>query len=272
MIGIEDLLLGLDFRIQALLSGIFTWAVTGFGASLVLFVKNMPRKLSSIMLGFAGGVMTSASVFSLILPGLNSVNGEIPKWIPVTVGFILGVLLIRVIDFVLPHIHPGMSDEEREGLPINVRKSLLFFLAVTLHNIPEGLAIGVTYGASSIDPSNISLASAVGLSMGIGIQNFPEGMAVTFSFTGVGLSKKRAFLLGMISGVVEPIFAIVGVYGTVLLKSIMPYVMGFASGAMIYVVIEEIIPQSQYRGEQDASTLGYVGGFLSMMILDVALS
>lgn len=272
MIDLETTLTRIDFQTLALISGTFTWLLTAVGASFVLILKKMGSGFNSLILGFAGGVMTSASVFSLILPGLELANGDSLRWLPVTIGFILGVILIRLIDLFLPHIHPGMSDEEREGLPVRVRKSLLFFLAVTLHNIPEGLAIGVTYGVSSLESTSTSLLAAVSLSLGIGLQNIPEGLAATFPLLDAGLSRKRAFTLGMLSGIVEPIFALLGLLGTILFNFFLPYVMGFASGAMIYIVVEEIIPRSQYTRKTDTSTLGYVSGFLVMMILDVALS
>lgn len=256
----------------SLFSGLFTWAVTTLGSSSVFLLRTTGRKLNELMLGFAAGVMTAASIWSLILPALDmSREQAIFRWLPVTVGFVIGTLFMRVIDYFLPHLHPYFGDERREGLGLNLRKSTLLFLAITLHNIPEGLVMGVAYSAAALDQSGASYSSAIALAIGIGVQNFPEGMAVSFPLNQSGLSKMKSFFYGQASGIVEPIFAMIGALATSHFASALPYVLGFAAGTMMFVVIEELIPEAQSGQKTDLSTLGFAGGFLFMMILDVGL-
>ncbi|MCX7857927.1 MAG: ZIP family metal transporter [Deltaproteobacteria bacterium] len=263
----------LTVEVIALLSGLFTWGVTALGSSSVFLFKHAPRRANELMLGFAAGVMTSASFWSLIAPGLEMAEPMgLFKWVPVSVGFLFGAFFLRIIDYLLPHLHPYLKDDSTEGIRVNLKKSTLLFLAITLHNIPEGLSMGVAYGAASVETTGMGFSSALALTVGIGIQNFPEGVAVAYPLRQSGLSKQKSFFYGQLSGAVEPLFALIGVFTVSTLKSLLPYVMGFAAGAMIYVVVEELIPESQSSGETDTSTLGFIIGFLFMMILDVTLS
>ncbi|MCS7281100.1 MAG: ZIP family metal transporter [Desulfobacterota bacterium] len=258
--------------VPAFLAGVMTWALTALGASTVFLFKSAPTKLNYLTLGFAAGVMTSASFWSLILPALEmSETFHEFKWLPVSLGFVIGVFFLRIVDYFLPHIHPYFKEGSYEGLRVDLKKYTLLFLAMTLHNIPEGLAIGVSYAASFLDPSNLSHYSPYALAFGIGLQNLPEGMAVTFPLRKSGLSNFRSFLYGQFSGAVEPVFALIGAIATSFFSSALPYVMGFAAGTMIYVVIEDLIPESQSGGNTDIPTLGFMTGFLLMMILDLSL-
>ncbi len=260
---------------QAFIAGLFTWGMTALGASLVFFTKQVSFKLLDSMMGFAAGVMIAASIWSLILPAIDmaEAQGHI-GWIPAVIGFLLGGLILRVCDHYLPHLHIGLPRDEAEGLPTSWRRSTLLMLAMTLHNIPEGLAIGVLFGAAiqSIDLGmSAALAPAVALAIGIGIQNFPEGVAVSLPLRRDGMKTGKSFWYGQLSGVVEPVSAVIGAAAVILVQPVLPYALAFAAGAMIYVVVEELIPESQMHGNTDIATLGTMIGFSVMMVLDVAL-
>ena len=260
---------------QAFIAGLFTWGMTALGASLVFFTKQVSFKLLDSMMGFAAGVMIAASIWSLILPAIDmaEAQGHI-GWIPAVIGFLLGGLILRVCDHYLPHLHIGLPRDEAEGLPTSWRRSTLLMLAMTLHNIPEGLAIGVLFGAAiqSIDLGmSAALAPAVALAIGIGIQNFPEGVAVSLPLRRDGMKTGKSFWYGQLSGAVEPVSAVIGAAAVILVQPVLPYALAFAAGAMIYVVVEELIPESQMHGNTDIATLGTMIGFSVMMVLDVAL-
>ena len=260
---------------QAFMAGLFTWGMTALGASLVFFTKQVSFKLLDSMMGFAAGVMIAASIWSLILPAIDmaEAQGHI-GWIPAVIGFLLGGLILRVCDHYLPHLHIGLPRDEAEGLPTSWRRSTLLMLAMTLHNIPEGLAIGVLFGAAiqSIDLGmSAALAPAVALAIGIGIQNFPEGVAVSLPLRRDGMKTGKSFWYGQLSGAVEPVSAVIGAAAVILVQPVLPYALAFAAGAMIYVVVEELIPESQMHGNTDIATLGTMIGFSVMMVLDVAL-
>jgi zinc transporter, ZIP family len=258
--------------LQALLATIFTWFMTAIGASFVFFMKTMSRKVLDLMLGFAAGVMIAASVWSLLIPAMEfaEVDG-LPAWMPALVGFALGGLFLFVVDRILPHLHPGLSSEHTEGIHVSWNRTALLLAAITLHNIPEGLAVGVAFGAAAMEGSSTSLAAAVALAIGIGIQNLPEGTAVSMPLRGTGMSRRKSFFYGQLSAVVEPVAAVIGAALVVLAQPILPYTLAFAAGAMIYVVVEEVIPESQGNNNTDLATGGAMAGFAIMMVLDVAL-
>ena len=258
--------------LQALLATLFTWGFTALGASIVFFFKTINRKLLDGMLGFAAGVMIAASFWSLLAPAIEMVeaDGGTP-WIPAVVGFLAGGLFLWLTDKTLPHLHLGLPIEQAEGIPTNWRRSILLVLAITLHNIPEGLAVGVAFGAVASGLPTASLGAAIALAIGIGIQNFPEGAAVSVPLRREGLSRIKSFWYGQLSGVVEPIAGVLGAAAVLLLRPILPYALSFAAGAMIFVVVEELIPESQYAGNTDTATSGAMLGFAVMMLLDVAL-
>ena len=260
---------------QAFMAGLFTWGMTALGASLVFFTKQVSFKLLDSMMGFAAGVMIAASIWSLILPAIDmaEAQGHI-GWIPAVIGFLLGGLILRVCDHYLPHLHIGLPRDEAEGLPTSWRRSTLLMLAMTLHNIPEGLAIGVLFGAAiqSVDLGmSAALAPAVTLAIGIGIQNFPEGVAVSLPLRRDGMKTGKSFWYGQLSGAVAPVSAVIGAAAVILVQPVLPYALAFAAGAMIYVVVEELIPEIQMHGNTDIATLGTMIGFSVMMVLDVAL-
>jgi len=258
--------------LQALFATLFTWAVTALGAAFVFVNKTISRKLLVSMLGFAAGVMIAASFFSLLLPAIDmaEANGT-PGWLPAVVGFLAGGAFLYAVDKVLPHVHPGLSTDQSEGIKTHWQRSVLLVLAITLHNFPEGLAVGVAFGAVAAGIPSASLTSAIALAIGIGLQNFPEGMAVSMPLRGEGISRSKAFLLGQASGLVEPIAGVLGALAVISMQSILPYALSFAAGAMIYVVIEELIPESQRDTSTDIATLGAMLGFAVMTFLDVAL-
>ncbi len=257
--------------LQALLATLFTWALTAAGAALVFFVREEHRKLLDVMLGFTGGVMIAASFWSLLAPSIEMAEGgTLPVWFPAAVGFVLGAVFLRLADRILPHIHLGTPIEEAEGVETHWRRTTLLVLAITLHNIPEGLAVGVAFGAAAYGLGSGTIATAIALAIGIGIQNFPEGLAVAMPLRRGGLSRLRSFSYGQLSGVVEPVAGVLGAATVLAWQPLLPYALSFAAGAMIFVVIEEVIPESQSRGNADAATMGTVSGFVVMMILDVA--
>src|SRR6056297_289786 len=260
---------------QAFLAGLFTWGLTALGASVVFLTKNVSQTVLDSMLGFAAGVMIAASVWSLIIPSIEMTEavGGI-GWLPAATGFLVGGLFLRVCDAFLPHLHIGSPRADAEGVPTSWRRSTLLVLAITLHNIPEGLAVGVLFGAaaSGVEPTGTAtIMGAISLALGIGIQNFPEGTAVSMPLRREGVSVGKSFWYGQLSGVVEPISAVIGAAAVLMIQPILPYALAFAAGAMIYVVIEELIPESQLHGNTDLATLGTMVGFSVMMILDVAL-
>jgi len=258
--------------VQALFATIFTWGVTALGAAFVFINKTLSRKLLDSMLGFAAGVMIAASFFSLLLPAIDMAEAAgVPGWLPAVVGFLAGGAFLYGVDKLLPHLHPGLSTDQSEGIKTHWQRSVLLVLAITLHNIPEGLAVGVAFGAVAAGIPSASLTSAIALAIGIGLQNFPEGMAVSMPLRGEGLTRVRAFMLGQASGLVEPIAAVLGALAVLAMRSILPYALGFAAGAMIYVVVEELIPESQRGESTDIATLGAMVGFALMTFLDVAL-
>ena len=258
--------------IQALLAGLFTWGLTALGAAAVFLVKGINRKLLDTMLGFAAGVMIAASYWSLLAPAIAMAEAQsIPGWIPAAVGFLLGGVFLRIIDRILPHLHLGLDMDQAEGVSTTWKRSTLLVLAVTLHNIPEGLAVGVAFGAVVAGFPSATIAGAMALAIGIGIQNFPEGMAISMPLRREGMSQFRSFWYGQLSGIVEPLASIAGAAAVLLARPILPYALAFAAGAMIFVVVEELIPESQQQGHSDLATMGVMFGFTVMMILDVAL-
>lgn len=272
---LPDWFLALHPVAQAFIAGLFTWGMTALGASLVFFTKQVSFKLLDSMMGFAAGVMIAASIWSLILPAIDmaEAQGHI-GWVPAVIGFLVGGLFLRVCDHYLPHLHIGLPKNEAEGIPTNWRRSTLLVLAITLHNIPEGLAIGVLFGAAiqSADLGmSAALAPAIALALGIGIQNFPEGVAVSLPLRRDGMKRGKSFWYGQLSGIVEPVSAVIGAAAVILVQPVLPYALAFAAGAMIYVVVEELIPESQMHGNTDIATLGTMIGFSVMMVLDVAL-
>ncbi len=257
---------------QALLATLFTWFMTALGAGVVFFFRKINRKLLDGMLGFAAGVMIAASCWSLLAPAIEMAEGMgLVPWVPALVGFLAGGAFLWLVDKLLPHLHLGFPMEEAEGLKTGWHRSVLLVLAITLHNIPEGLAVGVAFGALSADLPAVSLAGAVALAVGIGIQNFPEGAAVSVPLRREGMSRGKAFWYGQLSGAVEPVAAVMGAAAVVLIRPALPYALAFAAGAMIFVVVEELIPESQLEKNTDVATVGAMAGFAVMMTLDVAL-
>ncbi|MBN2733046.1 MAG: ZIP family metal transporter [Balneolaceae bacterium] len=260
---------------QSLIGGIFTWGMTALGAALVFFFRTINQKVLDAMLGFAAGVMIAASFWSLLAPSIEmAVAQGVIAWLPAVIGFLTGGIFLRICDAYIPHLHLGFPTDEAEGVPTSWRRATLLVFAITLHNIPEGLAIGVLFGAaaSGIEAAGgATIAAAVALAIGIGIQNFPEGTAVSVPLRREGVSVGKSFWYGQISGVVEPLSAVVGAAAVLLIQPILPYALAFAAGAMIYVVVEELIPESQLAGNADIATMGTMVGFSIMMLLDVAL-
>ncbi|HCQ28818.1 MAG TPA: ZIP family metal transporter [Flavobacteriales bacterium] len=257
---------------QAFLATSFTWFLTAMGAALVFFFKAMNRKVLDIMLGFTGGVMIAASYWSLLAPAIEmSETLSVPKWLPPAVGFFLGALFLYVLDKWLPHLHLFNKIEQAEGVKTKWSKTVLLVLAITLHNIPEGLAVGVAFGAIAANMPGADLGAAVALAIGIGIQNFPEGIAVAMPLRRQGVSRLKSFWWGQLSAIVEPIAGVIGAAAVLVAQPILPYALAFAAGAMIYVVIEEVVPETQLDKNTDLATMGLIFGFIVMMILDVAL-
>jgi zinc transporter, ZIP family len=257
---------------QALVATLFTWGVTSLGAGMVFFFKTINRIVLDTMLGFAAGVMMAASFWSLLAPAIEMAaqNGG-PSWLPALIGFLAGGLFLKLIDSILPHLHLGFKRSQAEGIKTGWQRSILLVMAITLHNIPEGLAVGVAFGALAADLPSASLAGAVALALGIAIQNFPEGTAVAVPLRREGLSRMKSFWYGQLSGIVEPVAGVLGALAVVRMQPLLPYALAFAAGAMIYVVVEEVIPESQQGGNTDLATLGVMAGFALMMTLDVGL-
>lgn len=258
---------------QAFIATLFTWGITAAGAALVFFTSAINQKFMDSMLGFAAGVMIAASFWSLLAPGLEMSEqlGQIP-WLTAVIGFMGGGIFMKLTGKVLIRLHPAMNTGENKGVRNSWQRSALLVLAITLHNIPEGLAIGVAFGAVAADLPSATIGGAIALAIGIGIQNFPEGTAVSIPLRREGMSKGKSFFIGQASGVVEPIAAIIGVIFVLNMQNILPYALCFAAGAMIFVVIEELIPESQRKYENtDLVTMASMVGFSIMMTLDVAL-
>ncbi len=257
--------------IQALIAGIATWAMTAFGAAAVFLTKEISRKFLDVMLGFAAGVMLAAVYWSMLAPAMEiAVARHLPPWLPATVGFLAGGVFLRIIDKILPHLQFGFPIEKAEGIKTPWRSTTLLVLAMTLHNFPEGLAIGIAFGALATGSSSATLQAAVALAIGIGIQDIPEGLAVSVPLRREGISRFKSFWYGQLSGIVEPLAAVLGAIAVVLAQAILPYTLAFAAGAMFFIVVEEIIPESQHGGNADLATMGTIVGFVVMMILDVA--
>ncbi len=271
--------------IQALYAGLFTWFLTSCGAGLVFFFKSSNRKLLDASLGFTGGVMIAASFWSLLSPAIEYVElqnelglSSTPGWLPPAIGFFAGALFLYFIDKLIPHLHLFAKVDEAEGPKTDLKKTVLLVLAIAIHNIPEGLAVGVAFGALAspdllgLDGSSVfTIGSAIALGMGIGIQNFPEGFAVSMPLRRMGVSKLKSWQWGQLSAIVEPIFAVIGAAIVMTVLPILPYALAFAAGAMIFIVVEEVIPESQRGGNTDLATMGLIAGFIVMMCLDVAL-
>src|SRR5690554_2367438 len=258
----------------ALAAGLFTWAMTAIGAALVFVFKNPSKKLLDGMLGFTGGVMIAASFWSLLAPAIKMSSGEgFVKVMPAAVGFALGALFLFGLDKLLPHLHLNHDVSQAEGVKTKTpwQKTTLLVLAITMHNIPEGLAVGVLFGDVAANIPEATIGGAVALAMGIGLQNFPEGIAVAMPLRRMGMSRRKSFFYGQSSAVVEPIAGVLGALAVTTFTPILPYALAFAAGAMIFVVVEEVIPEAQQNQGSDIATIGFIGGFVVMMTLDVLL-
>ncbi len=257
---------------QALLATLFTWGVTALGAAVVFLTKNVSKLVLDVMLGFAAGVMIAASYWSLLAPAIE-MSEHLGTWsfMPAAVGFLMGAFFLRGVDMFLPHLHLNQPRSQAEGMETTWKRTTLLVLAITLHNIPEGLAVGVAFGAAAAHIDSATLAGAVALAMGIGIQNFPEGTAVSVPLRREGMSRWKAFVYGQASGIVEPIAGVIGAAAVLVARPLLPYALAFAAGAMIFVSVEEVIPESQASGNGDWATMGTIVGFTVMMTLDVAL-
>jgi ZIP family zinc transporter len=268
-----DALRSFDPVTQALLASLLTWSLTALGASAVFLVRDLDQRVLDAALGFTAGVMLAASFWSLLAPAIAlSAEMGLVEWVPPLVGFLLGAGSMRVADWILPHLHIYGADGSAEGIHTSWHRSALLVLAITLHNIPEGLAVGVAFGAVGAGLESWTLGGAVALALGIGLQNLPEGTAVAVPLRREGLSRARSFWYGQMSAWVEPVAAVIGASAVVVMRPILPYALAFAAGAMIFVVVEEVVPESQAGGHADVATLGAIVGFAVMMVLDVALS
>jgi len=260
----------IDPVLAALYATLFTWGLTALGASLVFFFKTMNRAFFDGMLGFTGGVMVAASFWSLLAPAIEMSEGDgFMKVIPAAIGFFLGAIFLFGLDKILPHMH--INFKETEGIKTPWHKSILLVLAITLHNIPEGLAIGVLFGGVAAGFDGATIGGAVALAIGIGLQNFPEGFAVSMPLRRQGLSRRKSFWYGQLSAIVEPVAAVIGAYSVMTFQPILPYALAFAAGAMIFIVVEEVIPETQQDKYSDIATMGFIIGFIVMMTMDVGL-
>lgn len=256
---------------QALSATTFTWACTALGAAIVLVWRDLTPKTMSAMLGFTAGVMIAASYWSLLAPAIElSEGGPFPVWFPPAAGFLAGAICLRLADRLLPHLHVGYQMKDREGIMTPWRKTTLLVLAITLHNIPEGLAVGVAFGAAAAGLPSATLGAAVVLTIGIGLQNCPEGLVVAMPLRREGMSRGRSFWYGQLSAVVEPVAGVVGAAAVLVSQQVLPFALAFAAGAMIFVVVEEVIPEAERSGHVDIATMGTIVGFVVMMVLDVA--
>jgi ZIP family zinc transporter len=265
--------------LQALCAGLFTWILTALGASLVFFIKSTNRKFLDAALGFTGGVMIAASFWSLLSPAITAVEKQhelgltnLPSFLPPAIGFFLGAFFIYFLDKKIPHLHLFQKIEQAEGPKTDLKKTELLVLAIGIHNIPEGLAVGVAFGALAQGMDlGITLGGAIALAIGMGLQNAPEGFAVSMPMRRAGFSRLKSWQWGQLSAIVEPIFAVIGAAIVISVYPILPYALAFAAGAMIFIVVEEVIPESQSGGNVDIATMGLIAGFIVMMCLDVAL-
>ncbi len=259
----------------ALLATLTTWALTALGAAMVFFFKEINQRLLNTMLGFAAGVMIAASFWSLLAPAIKMAenSSKLPAWLVAALGFVGGAVFLYLADRLIPHMHLNAKDGESEGISTKLKRSILLVFSITLHNIPEGLAVGVAFGAAANGLNNITLMSAIAVAMGIGIQNFPEGAAVSIPLRREGLTRTKSFLYGQASGIVEPIAGVLGAALVMYVQPVLPYALAFAAGAMIFVVVEELIPEAQSGSHKSThmATAGCIIGFAVMMILDVAL-
>jgi len=256
---------------QALLGGFFTWAVTAAGAALVLFTSQVKQRTLDAMEGFAAGVMIAAGYWSLLAPAIEmSAGSPVPIWFPPALGFLLGGVFLWSLDKLLPHLHRGLPTEKAEGIKTAWERKFLLILAITLHNIPEGLAVGVAFGAAAEQLPSASLSAAVALTAGIGLQNFPEGLAISLPLRREGMSRRKSLYYGQASALVEPVAAVLGAALVMVAQPVLPYAMSFAAGAMVFVVVEELIPESHRSTNHDLATLAALMGFVVMMILDLA--
>lgn len=264
--------LALSPIIQALLATGFTWALTALGAALVFLTRRMSRRVLDAMLGFSGGVMIAASYWSLLAPAIEHAQDRaLPAWAVAAIGFLLGGACLWALDKIIPHLHLEFEDHEAEGRQTTWHRTTLLVLAITMHNIPEGLAVGVAFGGAAAGLPASSVAGAVALAVGIGIQNFPEGVAVAMPLRRAGASRIKSFWYGQLSAIVEPFAGVAGAAAVITFRPILPYALAFAAGAMIYVVVEELIPESHRAGNVDLATTSLMLGFAVMMVLDVAL-
>ena len=258
--------------VQALFAGLFTWGMTSLGAAGIYLTREVDRKVLDVMLGFAAGVMIAASYWSLLAPAIEmSEQMGVWPWFPAASGFLMGGAFLRGVDYFMPHLHLGLPIDKAEGVKTSLRRTTLLILAVTLHNIPEGLAVGVAIGAAAAGLPSATLPAAIALAVGIGIQNMPEGLAISAPLRREGISRRKSFMYGQLSGIVEPIASVIGAAVVLVVRPLLPYALAFAAGAMIFVVVEEVIPESQQGENTDISTMGVMLGFTVMMILDVAL-
>lgn len=273
MESLEEFFLSINPLYAALIATTFTWLVTALGASSVFFFKSMNRKYFDTMLGFTGGVMVAASFWSLLAPAIElSKDINVPNWFPAATGFFMGAIFLFLLDKILPHLHINFQKKESEGVKTNWHRTTLLVLAITLHNIPEGLAVGIAFGAVAAGLPGAEIGGAIALAIGIGLQNFPEGAAVAIPLRREGVTRFKSFWWGQLSAIVEPVAGFIGAATVVYTTFALPYALSFAAGAMIYVVVEEVIPETQRDKYTDFATLGFIGGFLVMMILDVGLS
>jgi zinc transporter, ZIP family len=272
---LESYFIGLNPIWQALIAGIFTWLMTAIGSAVVFGTKKVNRKLLDAMLGFSAGVMIAASFWSLLMPGIEMAKQMgLNPWLTAAIGFMSGGIFMRIFDRFLPHIHPGLYNNKPEGgVHTSWRRSVLLVMAITLHNIPEGLALGIAFGAVAVGAKSATLGAAIALAIGIGIQDIPEGVAVAIPLRREGLRRWKSFMMGQYSGLVEPIAAVIGAVFVMQINSLLPYALCFSAGAMLFVVVEELIPESQREEKHiDIVTMATLVGFCVMMILDVALS
>lgn len=269
MEAILDFFESIDPVWGAFIATTFTWLLTAVGAAFVFFFRSMNRRLMDGMLGFTAGVMVAASIWSLLIPAMDMTEGSgMAKLWPAVIGFLLGAAFLFGLDKVLPHLH--VNFKRVEGVKSPWQKTTLLVLAITMHNIPEGLAVGILFGGVAAGIPEASIGGAVALAMGIGLQNFPEGIAVAMPLRRMGMSRRKSFIYGQSSAIVEPIAGVLGAIAVVQFTPILPYALAFAAGAMIFVVVEEVIPEAQQAGS-DIATIGFIGGFVVMMILDVLL-
>jgi len=268
-----DWFLSLTPITQALLATLFTWGMTAAGAAIVYLTRTINRRMFDAMLGFAAGVMIAASFWSLLAPGIEAAEDMgMNPWLTAAIGFLGGGIFMRLIDKVLPHLHPDLGINKSEGIKTSWQRSTLLVAAITLHNLPEGLAVGVAFGAISAGMPSATVGAAIALAIGIGLQNFPEGAAVSLPLRREGLSRNKSFMMGQLSGIVEPVAGVLGAVFVVSMQGVLPYALCFAAGAMIFVVVEELIPESQREPKNiDLVTMATMAGFTVMMILDVAL-